>query len=83
MKKLLFILITLLSTFGFAQTYQTGTITLTFNDASRTGGFGSGGGAGRQIQIEVYYPATVAGSNVAVASGSFPVVVIGHGFVKV
>ncbi len=81
MKKLLFILITLLSTFGFAQTYQTGTITLTFNDASRTGGFGSGGGAGRQIQTEVYYPATVAGSNVAVSSGSFPVVVIGHGFV--
>lgn len=66
---------------GFSQTYQTGTITVTFNDVTRTGGFGSGGGAGRQIQTEIYYPATTAGSNVAVASGSFPVVVIGHGFV--
>lgn len=64
-----------------AQTFNTGTITLTFNDPTRTGGFGSGGGAGRQIQTEVYYPATTAGSNVAVASGSFPIVVFGHGFV--
>ena len=63
-----------------AQTFQTGTITVTFNDASRTGGYGSGGGVGRQIQTEIYYPATAAGSNVAVANGTFPVVVIGHGF---
>jgi len=81
MKNKLLILFTILTCLGNAQTYQTGTITLTFNDASRTGGFGSGGGAGRQIQTEVYYPTTTAGSNVAVASGSFPVVVIGHGFV--
>ena len=64
-----------------SQTFQTGTITVTFNDPSRTGGFGSGGGPGRQIQTEIYYPASVSGSNVAVATGSFPVVVIGHGFV--
>jgi dienelactone hydrolase len=64
-----------------AQTFQTGTITLTFNDPTRTGGFGSGGGPGRQIQTEIYYPATSAGSNVAVASGSFPIIVFGHGFV--
>jgi dienelactone hydrolase len=66
---------------SYAQTFQTGTITLTFNDPTRTGGFGSGGGPGRQIQTEIYYPATSAGSNVAVASGSFPIVVFGHGFV--
>jgi len=64
-----------------SQIFQTGTITVTFNDPSRTGGFGSGGGPGRQIQTEIYYPASVSGSNVAVATGSFPVIVIGHGFV--
>lgn len=80
MKKLLFIFLSICS-LSFSQTFQTGTITVTFNDAARTGGFGSGGGPGRQIQTEIYYPATTAGSNVAVASGSFPVVVIGHGFV--
>lgn len=81
MKKLLILLFYSLSLTVNSQSYQTGTITLTFNDPSRTGGFGSGGGPGRQIQSEIYYPATTAGSNVAVASGSFPVVVIGHGFV--
>ncbi|MBP7809346.1 MAG: T9SS type A sorting domain-containing protein [Bacteroidia bacterium] len=80
MKKLLFIFLTI-STLGVGQIYQTGTITLTFNDPARTGGFGSGAGPGRQIQTEVYYPSTISGSNVAVASGTFPVVVIGHGFV--
>ncbi len=65
---------------SLAQTFNTGTLTLTFNDPARTGGFGSGGGAGRQIQTEIYYPATSTGSNVAVANGSFPVVVFGHGF---
>jgi pimeloyl-ACP methyl ester carboxylesterase len=63
----------------FAQ-YQVGHTTITFNDPARTGGFGSGGGAGRQIQTEVYYPATLAGDNVAVALGQFPVITFGHGF---
>ncbi|MDG0973711.1 MAG: hypothetical protein P8O07_06080, partial [Crocinitomicaceae bacterium] len=43
---------------------QVGTTTITFNDPARTGGFGSGGGAGRQIQTEIYYPATTAGTDV-------------------
>jgi dienelactone hydrolase len=61
--------------------YQVGSTTITFNDAGRTGGFGSGGGSGRQIQTEIYYPTTTAGVNAVCASGSFPVIVFGHGFV--
>lgn len=63
--------------------YAVGHRTITFNDPSRTGGFGSGGGPGRQIRTEIYYPATTAGDNTPVAAGSFPVVVIGHGFAMV
>ena len=64
----------------FSAQYQVGHTTITFNDPARTGGFGSGGGAGRQIQTEIYYPASTAGDNVAVASGQFPVITFGHGF---
>lgn len=60
--------------------YQVGHATITFNDPARTGGFGSGGGAGRQIQTEIYYPANSTGDNVAVATGQFPVITFGHGF---
>lgn len=59
---------------------QIGHRTLTFNDPTRTGGFGSGGGPGRQIQTEVYYPATSPGTNAPIQSGTYPVVVVGHGF---
>lgn len=62
--------------------FQIGTTTITFNDPSRsTTGFGSGGGPGRQIQCEIYYPAATAGTDVAVTNGSFPIIVFGHGFV--
>ena len=64
----------------FSAQYQVGHTTITFNDPARTGGFGSGGGAGRQIQTEIYYPANTSGDNVAVASGQFPVITFGHGF---
>ncbi len=60
--------------------YPIGSTTITFNDASRTGGYGSGGGSGRQIQSEVYYPATAAGVDATVATGVFPVITFGHGF---
>ncbi len=66
---------------GFSQSFEIGHTTITFNDASRTGGFGSGGGAGRQIQSEIYYPAATAGDDVAIANGEFPVIIFGHGFV--
>jgi len=66
---------------GVQAQFSIGHTTITFNDPNRTGGFGSGGGAGRQIQTEIYYPAAMAGDNVPVSVGEFPVVVIGHGFV--
>lgn len=65
----------------FAQTYEIGHTTITFNDPTRTGGFGSGGGSGRQIQSELYYPADLAGNDVAAAMGEHPVIIFGHGFV--
>lgn len=79
--KFICLLLILASSLAFAQPYSIGNTTITFNDPNRTGGFGSGGGAGRQIQTEIYYPATTTGANVAVANGQFPVLVFGHGFV--
>jgi pimeloyl-ACP methyl ester carboxylesterase len=79
MKTLILLNFTLLSFLSIAQ-YQVGHTTITFNDPARTGGFGSGGGTGRQIQTEIYYPAATSGDNVTVASGQFPVITFGHGF---
>ena len=57
--------------------------TVTFNDAARTGGYGSGGGTGRQIQTEIYYPSLAAadGDSTAFATGQYPILIFGHGFV--
>lgn len=79
MKLLFTVLLSFYSFLHFAQ-YQVGHTTITFNDPTRTGGFGSGGGAGRQIQTEIYYPAATAGDNVALVAGQFPVITFGHGF---
>lgn len=68
------------SPFVVAQNLFVGHTTLTFNDPTRTGGFGSGAGSGRQIQTEIYYPAAAAGENVAAANGQYPLIVFGHGF---
>jgi pimeloyl-ACP methyl ester carboxylesterase len=65
---------------AFSQ-FQIGHRTITFNDPTRSGGFGSGGGPGRQIQTEIYYPTFIAGENTPVATfPDFPVIVFGHGF---
>ena len=80
MKKLLQSTIFTFIAFCTFSQFQIGHTTLTFNDPGRTGGFGSGGGAGRQIQTEIYYPAVSAGENTAVAVGDFPIIVFGHGF---
>ncbi len=80
MKKL-FTLIALLGIWQISVAqFSIGSQTITYNDPDRTGGFGSGGGPGRQIECAVYYPATSAGLNAPVASGQFPIVVFGHGF---
>ena len=71
------------SSFVVAQNLSVGHATLTFNDPTRTGGFGSGAGPGRQIQTEIYYPAAAAGENVAVANGQYPLIVFGHGFAMI
>lgn len=78
MKKTILALALLPMHFIFAQ--QVGHTTITYNDPARTGGFGSGGGAGRQIQTEIYYPAATAGNNVPVLNGVYPVITFGHGF---
>ena len=57
-----------------------GHTTITFNDPTRTGGYGSGGGPGRQIQTEIYYPAATNGDNVPCNTTNNPVLVFGHGF---
>lgn len=72
------VLFSALSVFG--QPFEIGHTTITFNDPARTGGFGTGGGPGRQIQTEIYYPADIAGNDVNLSSGEFPVIVFGHGF---
>lgn len=69
----------LIAQISFSQ-FQIGHSTLTFNDPTRTGGFGSGGGTGRQIQTEVYYPALSAGDNTTIVDSVFPLLVFGHGF---
>ena len=79
--RLLFIIIAFIATIqSLAQNLNLGHTTITFNDPNRSGGFGNGGGPGRQIQTEIYYPAITAGENVAVANGQWPVIVFGHGF---
>ena len=79
--RLLFIIIAFIATIqSLAQNLNVGHTTITFNDPNRSGGFGNGGGPGRQIQTEIYYPATTSGENVAVANGQWPVIVFGHGF---
>ena len=52
--------------------HSVGHYQITFQDPSRNN---------RDIQTEIYYPATSAGDNTPVASGQFPVIVFGHAFV--
>ncbi len=57
-----------------AQPYQNGHITATFIDSARSN---------RAVEVEIYYPADVAGDNVgfAAALSNAPVIAFGHGFV--
>ena len=53
-----------------AQPFNVGHTTVEFYDFVRN----------RNIETEIYYPATTTGENVPIANGSFPVLVFGHGF---
>ena len=57
---------------SYTQPFQVGHKQQTFIDSSR---------ANRNITTEIYYPSNYAGNNVPVATGQFPVIVFGHGFV--
>jgi dienelactone hydrolase len=71
-----------------AQPHQVGHVSINFKDVTRSssgyaisGGITTNTASGRNVGTEVYYPATTAGDNVALANGQFPIVVFGHGFV--
>lgn len=81
MKRLFTLLISCLLVSNSFSQFNIGSTTITFNDPARTGGFGSGGGPGRQIQCEVYYPSSSTGVLTPIINDSFPVIVFGHGFV--
>lgn len=72
LKATIFLSTLLLSATLYSQPFLVGHIQQTFVDASR---------GNRNITSEIYYPANVAGNNVALAAGQFPVLVFGHGFV--
>ena len=69
-----------------AQPFAAGSTVLNVYDSTRTGGSAiaaapNWGNAGRAIGVQIFYPATAAGAEAAPASGQFPVVIFGHGFV--
>jgi dienelactone hydrolase len=86
MKKIIFILLILCTRLVDAQTFPVGHISVNCKDDTRSGGYSIAGaiqlpGVGRDIGVEIYYPATSAGTSTPVAIGAFPVIVFGHGFV--
>ena len=75
MKSLSLVLLTILGALtSLAQPYAVGRSTITIVDEQRSN---------RAISTDIYYPASVAGNNIAIAGGQekFPVIVFGHGFV--
>lgn len=56
------------------QDFSVGSTTVSFIDPERNN---------RVINTAIYYPAETAGQNVPVATGEFPVITFGHGFVMV
>jgi dienelactone hydrolase len=66
------ILLFLIGSISVAQPFLIGHKQQAFIDASRSN---------RTIDTEIYYPATSSGDNVPMASGTFPTLVFGHGFV--
>ncbi|MBU0489525.1 MAG: T9SS type A sorting domain-containing protein [Bacteroidetes bacterium] len=71
MKRNLTFVLIFLSSLVFAQ-HQVGHKQLTFTDPARSN---------RSIPCDVFYPATTAGEDVPMATGQFPLLVFGHGFI--
>jgi dienelactone hydrolase len=71
MKNILLSILTCLSITSVAQ-YAIGHTGMDFTDSARQN---------RIVGCEIYYPADAAGEEVMLASGTFPLVVFGHGFV--
>jgi dienelactone hydrolase len=71
MKKLLLIAFIVSGILANAQSLPIGHLTLATTDPARNN---------RNVTAEVYYPGTTAGDDVPVATGSFPLVIFGHGF---
>ncbi len=70
MKKLLLIILCFpMINFG-QQTLNIGHTSINFYDNSRN----------RNINTEIYYPANINGDDVFISTGTFPVIVFGHGF---
>ena len=53
------------------QSYEIGHTSSIFNDSTRN----------RDISTEIFYPAEVAGQDVVITGGPYPVLIFGHGFV--
>ena len=68
--KLLFLFILIFASVTIEAQYQTGNYNITFQDPNRSN---------RNIETEIYYPATYQGEHSTVAIGQFPVIVFGHG----
>lgn len=74
MNKLLLLPLFLIAICSYSQNFSIGHTTIVFEDPERNN---------REIETEIYYPASTAGVDVAPATGRFPVIVFGHGFVMV
>jgi len=74
MRQLLLLIACFFASFLKAQNFQSGFRQINFTDPSRSG---------RMVTADIYYPASVSGTNVDLVTGiqTFPVVVFGHGFV--
>jgi dienelactone hydrolase len=55
-----------------AQVYAIGHKQITYTDPARSN---------RSVPCEIYYPSNTAGESTPIASGQFPIIVFGHGFV--
>ena len=71
MKRILSVLSFLSICLGSFAQYPIGHRTITYQDPARSN---------RNIETEIYYPAITAGDNTDVATGQFPIIVFGHGF---